>query len=114
MAEITGSSAAGPSRVGLTHPSIAPYGPYMTSDGTILVAVQSEVDWEKFCRGVLIQPELADDPRFSTNRTRVRNRAEMDQLIGTVFAAETKTTILQRLLGAGLAYANVSGMFEYL
>ena len=54
-----------PKRMGLAHPSIAPYGVFSSKDGKdILISIQSEREWKKLCAEVLGQPNLPDDPRF--------------------------------------------------
>ncbi|WP_324370773.1 CaiB/BaiF CoA-transferase family protein, partial [Amaricoccus sp.] len=50
-------------RVGLQHPSIAPYGAYEAQDGRLLIAVQSDREWVNFADKVLGRPELGADPR---------------------------------------------------
>jgi crotonobetainyl-CoA:carnitine CoA-transferase CaiB-like acyl-CoA transferase len=69
-----------PGRLGNAHPNIVPYQTFETADGAIAVAVGSERQWPRFCRGLGL-PALADEPRFATNGDRVANR---DELIGTL------------------------------
>ena len=65
-----------PARVGVRHPSIAPYGAFPTGDGkAIIVGIQNEREWQRFCAMVLGDAALAGDPRFSDNVSRVANRA---------------------------------------
>ncbi|WP_420637933.1 CaiB/BaiF CoA transferase family protein [Candidatus Poriferisocius sp.] len=98
-----------PERVGLAHPSIAPYGGFETADGTtLLIAVQSDGEWRTLCRLVLDRPELADDPRFATNRARVTNRADTDGVVAEVFSRHS-TEQLHRLLGdSRMAFSTVN------
>ncbi len=71
-----------PERVGAAHATIAPYGPYRTGDGEIiLIAIQQDTEWRTFCRVVLEQPELGSDPAFATNSARVAHRADLDRTI---------------------------------
>src|SRR5690349_9878500 len=71
-----------PPRVGLRHPTIAPYGAFPCRDGkALLLAVQNEREWAKLCQEVLRQPELIADPRFATNMARVQNRAPLEQVV---------------------------------
>ncbi len=56
-----------PRRIGLAHPSIAPYGVFYAVDGEILIAIQNDREWQTFCETILLQPALADDARFSRN-----------------------------------------------
>src|SRR6202023_99876 len=55
-----------PQRIGLAHPSIAPYGVFRSGDGKdILISIQSEREWKKLCADVLDLPDLPSDPRFA-------------------------------------------------
>ena len=64
-----------PKRLGLAHPSIAPYGVFRTRDGSdILISIQSDREWAKFCEHVLERPEMATADEFATNLARVANR----------------------------------------
>src|SRR5271156_5086028 len=102
-----------PKRIGLAHPSIAPYGVFRSKDGKdILISIQSEREWKKLCADVLSQPELPDDPRFANMVARVRNRALTDQTVGDSFAAMTRDQLLQRLSEADIAFAEVNTMAD--
>ena len=51
-----------PSRQGLRHPSIAPYGAYRTQDGIdTVLSIQNEREWHRFCTEVLQNEPLASD-----------------------------------------------------
>ncbi|NBS98853.1 MAG: CoA transferase, partial [Betaproteobacteria bacterium] len=57
-----------PERVGLKHPTIAPYGGFTCADGRdILISIQNEREWTDFCREVLLEPDFALDSRCQTN-----------------------------------------------
>lgn len=99
-----------PHRMGLAHPLIAPYGVYETRDNPILVAVQSEPEWENFCRTVLQKPEMASDANFRNNSLRAANRAAMDETINAVFQTLSSRDAIQRLEEGRIAYATVSTM----
>src|SRR6185312_4798996 len=72
-----------PQRMGLAHPSIAPYGVFRSRDGRdILISIQSEREWKKLCADVLGQPALPSDPRFSSMVARVRNWKLTDAAVG--------------------------------
>lgn len=75
-------------RVGLSHPSIAPYGVYgLRGDDEILIAVQNDDEFGRLARCVVKRPELGADPRFETNPHRVENRAALDEVLRPAFAA---------------------------
>lgn len=98
-----------PPRMGLRHPSIAPYGVFSCADGRgVLISIQNEREWHSFCCGVMGDAALATDPRFRDPFCRIENRSEMDGLIAAVFAAEPHETMIERLDEAAIAYAMVN------
>lgn len=102
-----------PQRMGLAHPSIAPYGVFRSIDGKdILISIQSEREWKKLCAEVLDQPTLPDDPRFASMVARVRNRTLTDQTVGDSFAAMTRDALLRKLSDADIAFAEVNTMAD--
>jgi formyl-CoA transferase len=102
-----------PQRIGLAHPSIAPYGVFRSGDGKdILISIQSEREWKKLCTDVLGQPELPNDPRFSSMVARVRNRKLTDATVGNIFATLTRDALLTRLSDADIAFAEVNSMAD--
>jgi crotonobetainyl-CoA:carnitine CoA-transferase CaiB-like acyl-CoA transferase len=75
-----------PGRMGNEHPSIAPYAPFPTADGEVVVAVGNERQFAALCE-VLGAPELAQDHRFNSNSGRVANRQELHELLQQRLAA---------------------------
>jgi itaconate CoA-transferase len=102
-----------PQRIGLAHPSIAPYGVFRSRDGKdILISIQSEREWKKLCADVLGKPGLPDDPRFANMVERVRNRRLTDAIVGDTFASMTREQLLKRLSDADIAFAEVNTMAD--
>jgi len=102
-----------PKRIGLAHPSIAPYGVFRSKDGKdILISIQSEREWKKLCAEVLAQPDLPNDPRFSNMVERVKNRQLTDGIVGNSFASMTRDELLQLLSDADIAFAEVNTMAD--
>src|SRR5229473_3294486 len=102
-----------PQRMGLAHPSIAPYGVFRSRDGKdILISIQSEREWKKLCADVLAQPDLPNDPRFSNMVERVRNRKLTDKAVGDRFATMSRDHLLKRLSDADIAFAEVNTMAD--
>ncbi len=100
-----------PRRVGLAHPSIAPYGVFTTKDGaSILISIQSDREWVSLCRQFLRNDNAIKDARFATNVARVSHRAETDALVAATFAALDATTAEQALIKADIAFAKVNDM----
>jgi itaconate CoA-transferase len=102
-----------PTRMGLAHPSIAPYGVFRSKDGKdILISIQSEREWKKLCAEVLRQPDLPNDPRLATVLERVRNRQLTDKIVGDLFASLTREELVQRLEDADIAFGEVNTMAD--
>ncbi|HYZ54644.1 MAG TPA: CaiB/BaiF CoA-transferase family protein [Streptosporangiaceae bacterium] len=102
-----------PRRTGARHPSISPYGPYQTGDGTVFLGIQNEREWAVLCREILRRPDLAADPRFATNPDRVKNDSELTAILEASFAnlsAEEVTRLLER---AGIASARLRTPEEF-
>jgi itaconate CoA-transferase len=98
-----------PQRVGLAHPTIAPYGVFKTRDGAdILISIQSDREWRILAKDVLGDATLAADPAFATNVERVRRRAETDARVQAVFGATDVAPLSDKLAAADIAFARVS------
>jgi crotonobetainyl-CoA:carnitine CoA-transferase CaiB-like acyl-CoA transferase len=110
----TGYGGTQPPRTGASHATIAPYGPYRTSDGSVVVAAHSAREWTAFCAVVLERPALAEDVRFQTNVLRVRHREALNEAVERVLAHLTSAEVLRRLESANIANARVNSMREYL
>ena len=103
-----------PPRLGLAHPSIAPYGVFRLADGNVLLAVQSEREWQILAREVLRDEALATEPRFATNVLRVRNRAALDAAIQAILTARDFTEVTAALDKAAIAYGTVSSVGDLI
>lgn len=104
-------AGAAPALVGLSHPSIAPYGVVKTAaDSPLLIAVQNEREWKSFCDVVLERPELASDARFATNVARVRNRAELDGIVAKRMKRIERAAAIELLSKGDIAFAELNDM----
>ena len=102
-----------PPRAGAAHATIYPYGPFPAGDGrTVMLGLQNEREWSTFCRTVLLQPALADDPRFASNTQRSAHREALRTIIVDAFAALGAAEVLRRLDEAQIANAQVNTMHE--
>ena len=102
-----------PPRTGAAHATIAPYGPFHAGDGaTVMLGLQNEREWKIFCERVLEKPELAEDPRFSSNSRRAEARDELITLVERVFSGLTAKQVVERLDAAQIANARVNEIKE--
>ena len=109
--------AAPPPRAGAAHATIFPYGPFTCGDGkTVMLGLQNEREWQLFCDKVLLQPALAQDPRFAGNAQRSANRDLLRELVMLVFAGLTARQVGQRLEDAQIANGelkDVAGLWAH-
>ena len=104
-----------PERVGLKHPTIAPYGAFTCADGRdIVISIQNEREWADFCRLVLREPGLIDDPRCAGNAARVAHREWVDGKVAQVFGALSSGAVLDRLTEAQTAFGNVNSVHDLI
>lgn len=100
-------------RSGAQHATIAPYGPFHASDGTVFLAIQNEREWQKFCTEVLRDPGVGANAHYANNALRVQHRealhTDLDRVLSTLSAEE----VLSRLDSAGVANARLRNMAEF-
>lgn len=102
-------------RVGLSHPTIAPYGAYpvggnVGAEETILIGVQNDGEWKRLAELVLEKRELLEKPEYKTNRLRVEHRQALDAEIKSQLADMSLEEVRQRLRVAKIAFAAVNGV----
>ncbi|WP_261544002.1 CaiB/BaiF CoA transferase family protein [Burkholderia multivorans] len=90
---------------------IVPHRAYATADGYLIVSAANDALFAKLC-AALERPEWACDERFATNAARLRNRAEIDRLIGERLATESRATWQARLQAAGIPVAPIQTTAE--
>ena len=96
-------------RTGRRHHAIAPYGTFNLSDGrTILIAVQSDGEWQSLATALLEDPGLGFDLRFATNSERIANVVELEALISARLASISGTEAMARLATGRIAVARVN------
>ena len=100
-----------PHRMGNGHPSIVPYQAFETADGHVILAVGNDGQFARFC-AIAGHPEWADDPRFTRNADRVRNREALVPLIAGVMLRRGRAAWLAALEAAGIPCSPVNGIDE--
>ncbi len=74
---------------------------YETPSGWLQLAAVREHHWAALC-GVLRRGDLVEDPRFATPEAREEHRAELTELLGSIFATDLASTWRAKLLAAGV------------
>ncbi len=100
-----------PKRVGLRHPSIAPYGVFTTRDGeSILLSIQNDREWQELVKHVLASEPWAVDAKFATNVGRVAHRSDLDAQIGKRFQELSTEALVASLETAKVAYGRLNSV----
>jgi len=109
LAQISFLTGHDPKPVGTAHPSIVPYGPFPTSDGSIIIACLMQGLWGRLCNA-LGCPEWIEDPRYATGAARLANRAEVDAMVGRITGTRTSGEWIERLTEHDVPHAPVLGV----
>src|SRR6266542_3097208 len=100
-----------PERMGNRHPSIAPYETLRTADRPIAVAVGNDGQFRRLATAVG-EAALADDPRFTDNPARVRNRAALVTELEARLSRHPAAHWIDRLTAAGVPCGPVNSVAE--
>lgn len=108
-AYITGMDAPDPD--GTRGQLLAPDRAYRALDRWVFLTVASDAQWRRFC-DVIDRPQLAADPRFSTNAARMTNVSALDAEIEERLAQRPAIVWLRHLRRAGIAAATERSIHE--
>ncbi|MGW5238736.1 CaiB/BaiF CoA transferase family protein [Monashia sp. NPDC004114] len=100
------ATGVSPTRMGNMHPSIAPYETLHCRDGVVAVACGNDGQFRRLAT-VLGRPTLADDARFSSNGSRVANRAALAAALEEVLRTEDAAVWVKSLVDAGVPAGQV-------
>lgn len=102
-----------PQRIGSLHPNIAPYGEILnTKDGRqIVLAIGSNAHFRGLCE-VLDLTELINDPRFTSNQERVKNRAEIHQFLQEKASSHHSSFLMREFLGKNIPAGIIRNLKE--
>ena len=100
-----------PRRLGNAHPNIVPYQAFPVADGAITIAVGNDGQFRN-CVAVLGLGELADDPLYSTNEARVKNRQTLARRMSLVTARFTRDDLLAALESVGVPAGPINTVAE--
>ncbi len=96
-------------RMGNAHPTIVPYEVFEAADGYIILAVGNDKQFRDFC-DVAGRIDLADDARFTANKSRVRNRDILLPQIRAIIAQQTQDWWMQALEKRGVPCGPVNNL----
>lgn len=100
-----------PRRIGTAQHNFAPYEAVRTSTRMVMVGVNTEEMWRRFCSGIGT-PDLAGDSRFADNASRVARRGELVSTVEVTTTTMTAAQLVDALSAAGVPAAEVRGVAD--
>lgn len=95
------ASGVTPKLTGSAHPSISPYEKFSTFNGEMFLGVVNDGQFARLCR-FIGREDLLADPRFSSNGSRLENRAQLRKELENALAEEDAGPLCERLMAAGV------------
>lgn len=102
-----------PGRLGTAHPRNAPYQGYETATEMIVIAAGNDSLFHRVCQ-VLDLPQVADDPRFSTQLERATHQRELTDLLQPILRTRPRDEWLAELIEVGVPCASVNDFAQAL
>ena len=119
------TGASPPPRSGAFHATIYPCGRFAAGgaldpqtlaspedQGTVMLGLQNEREWVLFCKHVMLQDKLSQDPRFESNAKRNEHRQALEAIILKEFSNLTVPQVSERLETAQIANARMNNMAD--
>jgi len=106
-------SGAVPQAQGSGTAMIAPYQAFPSADGYVMIGAASDALYVRLTEALGV-PELARDPRFADNPSRVTRRVELVETLSARTRAHKTTDLLERLRAAGVPAAPIHSMDQVL
>jgi len=110
--------ATQPSRSGTDHATIYPYGCFRTGsesssgESEIMLGIQNEREWEKFCRIILDDDSLITAPAYTSNSNRSKNRDSLRIIIEDKLKKLKAEEVIEALESCGIACAKANTLAE--
>lgn len=100
-----------PEPLGSAQPPNDPYQAFRTQDGWINVGAANQSNWLQFLK-VISAEHLNDDPRFGTNKARIRNLPALVEILNDRLSTDTTSNWLARMDAAHLPAGPVNDILE--
>jgi crotonobetainyl-CoA:carnitine CoA-transferase CaiB-like acyl-CoA transferase len=100
-----------PRKWGTAHASIVPYQAFQTRDGFMIIGGANDRLWVRLCEAIDL-PEVARDPKFTTNAQRVEHREEIVRLLEARLITRTRKEWESILAPLGIPCGPINRMDE--
>ena len=98
-------------RLGNAHPNIVPYQPFQTADGYIIVAIGNDSQFKRFCN-LANREDLAENPEYAANDSRVRNREVLVPILREIFLSRSSSDWLSGLEAENIGCGPINNLQE--
>lgn len=95
------TSGVAPTRAGNAHQNVVPYQVFEAKDGYLIVAVGNDSQFRSYSQAIG-RPELAADPKYQTNSTRITNRDELIPMLEGIMLTRTRDEWISDLEKVGV------------
>lgn len=102
-----------PQRMGNKHPNIQPQDVFQCTDGQMVLAVGNDGQFASFCQA-MNRPDLASDPRFTTNSSRVVNLAALMEILVQEIGKRSRAECIDALRAHGVPCGPINTIPEIL
>ena len=102
-----------PGPLGGRHPSITPFQVFPTANGHMIVAGGNDTMYRRFCE-LIERPDLIDDPRYLTNRSRNENHDSLEAEISAVLKTKTTEAWLEMFDEAGVPASGINNVEQVI
>jgi crotonobetainyl-CoA:carnitine CoA-transferase CaiB-like acyl-CoA transferase len=113
QAAIYFATGVNPGPSGSAHILTAPYQAFPTADGWINLGGANQSNWERIVKAIGM-PELAADPRFTTNTDRMRNLSALTPLLGDALKKKPSAHWVAEFEAAGVPVGPVNRIGDML
>lgn len=107
------ATGANPGPTGSAHLLTAPYQAFATRDGWINIGGANQANWERIAK-VVGCAELVEDARFKTNSDRMRNLAQLTELLGDKLRERPSAEWIQEFEAVGVPVGPVNRIGDML
>jgi len=105
------ATGAAPGPMGSAHPLNAPYQAFEAHDGWLTVGAANQANWIRLIEA-MDRADLADDPRFHDNPSRMKNLDALGSVLGAEISKRSRSEWLERFEAAGVPAGPVLNITE--
>ena len=102
-----------PEPIGNRHPAGAPFQPYPTKDGSVLICCPADDQWQNLC-DALGHPEWKEDARYATTVSRKENEKSLEELMSPVTAQFTSAELSATLDKHNIVNGQISNIKQVI